>query len=78
MWNFVKSYAETSEFMMQNGTNFHKQLWLRASGALSMLDNNRGYYDTIKKMNVDYPTPDIRQIEKDVIRSYQDLTDKHA
>ena len=24
LWNFVKSYAETSEFMMQNGTNFHK------------------------------------------------------
>ena len=43
-----------------------------------MLDNNRGYYDTIRKMNVDYPTPDIRQIEKDVIRSYQDLSDKQA
>ena len=36
------------------------------------------YNDTIKKMNVDYPTPDIRQIEKDVIRSYQELTDKQA
>lgn len=35
-----------------------------------MMESNPGYYQALSKMNVDYPTPDLRQIEKDVIRSY--------
>ena len=38
-----------------------------------MMENNPGYFETISSMEVDYPTPDLKQIYKDVIRSYEDV-----
>ena len=59
MWNYVKSYAECKEFIMYCGTSFHKQLWLRASGALAQKEANPGYYSTMKRLANDYPSPDF-------------------
>ena len=38
-----------------------------------MMENNPGYYETISNMEVDYPTQDLRQIQKDAIRTYDDV-----
>ena len=61
---------------MYCGTSFHKQLWLRASGALAQKEANPGYYDTLKRQSNDYPSPDFSQIEIDAIRSYQQITNE--
>ena len=59
LWNYVKSYAECKEFILYCGTSFHKQLWLRASGALAQKEANPGYYATLKGLANDYPSPDF-------------------
>ena len=59
---------------MYCGTSFHKQLWLRASGALAQKEANPGYYTTMKRLANDYPSPDFAQIEIDAIRSYAQIT----
>jgi len=35
LWSFVKQYSDSQEFILINGTTFHKQLWLKASGAMA-------------------------------------------
>jgi len=73
LWGYVKQYSESQEFMLFCGTGFHKQLWLRASGALAQMTNNPGYYATLKKLAADYPSPDFHQIEIDAIRTYSNI-----
>ena len=73
MWEFVKAYSESKEFLLYFGISFHKQLWLRASGALAQKEANPGYYEALTKLAQDYPNPDFAQIDIDVIRSYAQI-----
>ncbi len=41
---------------------------------MAMLDQNPGYYDTLKNLALDYPSPDFNQIEIDAIRTYASIT----
>ena len=60
LWSYVKSYSNTQDFVLRCGTSFHKHLWLRASGALAQIEANPGYYNTLKALVIDYPTPDFK------------------
>ena len=73
LWGYVKNYEDSQDFVLYCGTSFHKQLWLRASGALAQKEANPGYYSTLKCLSADYPSPDFAQIEIDAIRSYASM-----
>ena len=70
LWEFLKKYQEAQEFLLVCGQSFHKQVWLRASGALAQIEANPGYYYSLKRLALDYPNPAFSQIEIDVIRSF--------
>lgn len=59
LWDFVKAYSESHEFLLYTGISFHKQLWLKASGALALKESNPGYYDALRRLALDYPNPDF-------------------
>ncbi len=54
---------------------FRRHLWLRASGALSVmsLDENRNYYRNLKNTPMAYPNPCFNQIELDLRRTFTEL-----
>lgn len=43
---------------------------------MAQKENNLGYYDKLKELALDYPSPDFRQIEIDAIRSYASITNE--
>ena len=48
----------------------HKMLWLKTSGALARMQQNPGYYESLKQNIIIYPTPLPAEIEKDVKRTF--------
>jgi hypothetical protein len=54
---------------------YRKHLWLRASGAVAVMNlpENRYYYRRLLKIGLNYPSPSIHQIEVDLGRTFSEL-----
>jgi hypothetical protein len=59
---------------------YRKYLWLRGSGAVSMMNlpENKDYYKKLRDMGLDYPSPSIHQIEVDLYRTFGELEIEHS
>jgi hypothetical protein len=53
----------------------HRYVWLKSSGAYNLMLNNPGYYQQILKHAVNYPNPNLQQIELDLKRTYPEERD---
>ena len=54
---------------------FRRNLWLRASGALAVMElkENKNYYRNLKNLPMSYPNPSFNQIELDLRRTFTEL-----
>ena len=54
---------------------YRRHLWLRASGALAMMNlpENKNYYRNMKNLALSYPNPCFNQIELDLRRTFTEL-----
>lgn len=50
-----------------------KQIWLRGCGAKTLMEDNPGYYQSLKN-SCDYPNPCFHQIELDLKRTFPSLS----
>jgi len=59
---------------------YRKYLWLRGSGAVSMMNlpENKDYYKKLRDTGLDYPSPSIHQIEVDLNRTFGELEIEHS
>lgn len=57
-----------------------RMLWLRASGAASQMASlhNKGYYQSLQELDMNYPNPSFNQIELDLKRTFSDISDEEA
>ena len=55
-------------------------LWVRASGAANQMAHlhNKGYYDSLQKLDLNYPNPAFNQIDLDLKRTFSDMPEEEA
>ncbi|CDW87967.1 tbc domain-containing protein [Stylonychia lemnae] len=57
-----------------------RMLWMRASGAANQLMHlhNKGYYESLCKLEMNYPNPSFSQIDLDLKRTFSDMPEEEA
>ena len=72
IWNYLRDF---NTIMIKEPSD-HRKIWLHCSGAKSRISTNIGYYESLKNTSLKYPHPGHAEIEKDLRRSGNNVSEK--
>lgn len=59
-----------NDIKQEKRKHLNRKLWLKASGGLSQLVSNKGYYASLTNSDLSYPNFDFQQVDLDVFRTF--------